>query len=296
MDIKKDASERLYAHWTDSHGRTNIYSANPNSRKVKNDNHNANLFTGEAAILLTLSKVIEDKHKNDIKKALKSVKIQPGLFTRHPDGSQNNADYDVVSHDEYNGIMYMIAAIPELAHEADEIVEYGQKHNWQFIDGDPGKDGFKALKRNPIKSIKSIFNIYKAWKSGNKQKLNEARWKAKEISYLSYIRVPRDRAFYKIIAPSFKPSLFEIIWLSLSIFFMSRKPKEEFSGRCMAMFRFIAIDMVNYNSRLLNIAHGYMLNRFMEDYGVNFFEIILQGYFHNKTHPFHALVKGFSGK
>jgi hypothetical protein len=294
MMSKKNAAERLYAHWTDKDGRTNIYNANPNSRSTKSDNHNANLFTGEAAILLRLANVMEKKHADDIKRALEGVKIEPGLFTRHPDGSQANADYDVVSHDEYNGIMYMIAALPELAHEADAIVEYGQKYNWQFIDGDPGKDGFKALVKNPIRSIKAIVNIYKAWKSDNKQKLNEARWAAGEISYLSYIRVPRDRAFYKIMAPSYKPSTFELLWLALSIFFMARKPKEEFSGRCMAMFRFLAIDMVGYQSKILNLAHGYMLGKFLQDYGQDFFEVILVNYFKNKTHPFHELAKGFS--
>lgn len=292
---KKNAADRLYAHWTDMHGRTNIYTANPNSRKAKNDNHNANLFAGEAAILLKMADVMEDKHIKDIKRALASVKIQDGLFTRHPDGSQANADYDVVSHDEYNGIMYMIAAIPELAHEADAIVKYGQDHNWQFIDGDPGKDGLKTLVKNPIKSIKSIIKIYKAWKSGNKQALNEARWTAGDISYISYIRVPRDRAFYKIMAPSYKPSLFEILWLSASIFFMARKPKEEFSGRCMAMFRFLAIDMSGFSSKILNLAHGYMLGKFLQDYGQDFFEVILVGYFKNKDHPFHELAKGFNG-
>ena len=98
------------------------------------------LFTGEAALLLNNQNKLGYKELMTILRVVKESTVEPGLYRRQPEyyQKQYSIPWNSVSHDEYNGICFMVAAHPDsLRFIACDIVSYGERNEWQYNDLNP---------------------------------------------------------------------------------------------------------------------------------------------------------------
>jgi len=217
------------------------------------------LFTGEAALLLALSNQIGKNEVGRLDEILTECEIYPGLYRRQPAYYQDQykIPMNAVSHDEYNGVCFMVAACPEFFRSyALDIVNYGEKFDWQFNDIAPYGSFFPQLFDAPFQTIKEL-RLYLKDKKENPQDTNSVDLRHPPyIISLGQWRQPRDRAFYKIAA-GLEPSMFEVINLAAATVFSSLGDPFKSRGgtKLMSWFRMLAIERLDYESRLLKLAH-----------------------------------------
>jgi hypothetical protein len=234
------------------------------SDKARNDEQgitdNPLLFTGEAALLLAKTGQLTITSMLFLEKMLTDCTVVDGLFRRHPESMQKQyaIPRNKISHDEYNGIMFMAAAIPAMKRHAEAVVAYGQKYCWQFNDIHPRANFFKSFINSPIDTFLKLQAYLKDIKN-NPQDTNsvDLRHDGSVVS-LSSLRQPRDIAFYKLVA-GYSPSLFNVLWLCTSIVLTSYKTIEEGSRGgtiLMAWFRNVAL-----NSLKLKGFKGFLIRQ-----------------------------------
>jgi hypothetical protein len=306
MESKIDAIKRMQKDYTDVHGRVTFYLAEhsdpENSRYATQNN---NLWTGEANILMYLTQDVPSdlysiQHDN-FYRSLRSVTIEPGLITRHPDPYRFTEYYDPVSLDEYAGICYSLAVFQESRHEADQMVEYGKKHHWAFIDDIPGTDPLESVKKVGLLSVfftflKTLGYIVKSKLTGSYDKgtMEQIMHENQGLKDLSRIRLPKDRLLLKATSLNAKPTFSEQLWLLVSTFMTTRKRNDETSGKCLAFFKFKALKALNYQPFLVRMAKKMFHRRMKKKYGDNYMEKVFREYFYDINHPFHTLIKGLS--
>lgn len=175
-------------------------------------------------------------HKGNI------VDEKKGLFTRFPYPYATTYHYDAISFDEQNGLAFACIAKHDYS-ELDDIIDYGNRHNWYFIDKEieaPKNSLFKRL--SIIKDI--IVTAFKTKKFGGSREIDKLIFSDYHLIALSRKRLPKDSAFLKMISPNFEPNLIEIIHFYLTSMKTIKKPKK--SGVNMLLFKLIAFKMVGY--------------------------------------------------
>lgn len=227
------------------------------------DSENPLLFTGEYTVLLYLNSVavpsFVDKNIDCIWER-QTWKITP-LFARQPDPFRNTPQFNPLSWDEHNGILYTLA-FTELNWGssyslAKKLVEYGDNYNWAFIEEKPFTNPFSDLKK-----------------------------------YGSRIRQPRDRAFFRIVAGD-KPKWYELLHLAIASVITAYTDYEETSGKKMAWFRFKTIEHMKFKSKLLKLAKFLFDRRLKKLYNKEcYMEEVYRIYYKDPNHPFHELIRG----
>ena len=257
------------------------------------------LFTGEVVLLLKLLGELGKPEIAAMDEILMEVEVVPGLFRRQPEKYQlkYNIPRNAVSHDEYNGVCFFVAACPEYFRTyANDIIKYGQYYGWQYNDIAPRANFFQALKDRffqTLKELKAFTDDVKA----NPQNTNAVDLRhPQHIIALGQFRQPRDRAFYKIAA-ALEPTLFEITYLSIATVFSSMGPALEHRGgtKLMAWFRILAIEELKYDNFLLRMAHKLFRRNLTKKLGTEYPTKLILSYFDrlsaNKTrHPMIDLV------
>jgi hypothetical protein len=233
---------------------------------------NPNLFTGE---LFFLRKLLGQQRTGAeslyLSNILLDCKVYPGLYRRHPTEFQEKFQlpYNIVSHDEYTAILLLARSLGCSTSVAQSIVEYGEKHNWQFYDYVPKSDFFRALFKNPIDTIKKR-RAYKKDYNQNKHDTNAVDIRHEgDIVALTFLRQPRDRAFYKLVAGK-KPSFLETLWLSISYVYTTRRNLEDGSRGgtvLLAWFRMMLIEDSAQVKGVLKIAHNLFDKILTKKYG-----------------------------
>lgn len=246
------------------------------------DNENPHLFTGEMNVLLNLLKLSDPKMPRDMNNFLAHTQVVPGLHRRRHD-----TDISTVSHDEYSGIMFFTLGNKQALSYVGSIVEYGKENGWQYHDRRPYVNGIKYAIKHPIKTYK----YFKRLSRGDES----AREEYPKLDALSYIRQPRDIAFYKIISPNHKPNLFELTYLAISIIMSAvRNPKYKNGGtKLIAWYRLKTIEYYGMNRGVIKIAHKYLIRKMKKQYGKNYLTNIHKLYFKDKNHPIHTLIKEY---
>jgi hypothetical protein len=245
---------------------------------------NPNLFTGE---LFFLRKLLGQQRTGAeslyLSNILLDCKVYPGLYKRHPTEFQEKFQlpYNIVSHDEYTAILLLARSLGCSTSVAQSIVEYGEKHNWQFYDYVPKSDFFRALFKNPIDTIKKRI-AYKKDYNQNKHDTNAVDIRHEgDIVALTFLRQPRDRAFYKLVAGK-KPSFLETLWLSISYVYTTRRNLEDGSRGgtvLLAWFRMMLIEDSAQVKGVLKIAHNLFDKILTKKYGENYQHVIAARYF-----------------
>jgi len=249
-----DALIRLYSDYLDDYGRVTLYHKSlSDALNQKYDNENPHLFNGEAAILLKLNEHFGSAFQLKFKSALKLCEVTKGLHQRQPKMDQ---DRHLISHDEHNGIMYLCTCLDD-KNTINEIINYGENHNWVYIDNNPDADLYDNL-----------------------------------IAYASHIRQPKDRTFYRICGNQ-NADLFGVLNLMVGTILAALKPPEDTSGKIMAWFHFKTFELLKYPSFTIKatkwlfdwiLKRKYKTDHYMEEC----FKI----YFKDPDHPFHELIKG----
>lgn len=292
LSDKIQAALTLINDYTDEYGRTTLNKAYLS--KGGYDNENPNLFTGEGALLLRISKLLGNDELNyrvscNIENAIRSVQRMKGLHGRHPRVSNQPYVHRGVSWDEHNGIMFMVAVNQRLRYVANEIIEYGEKYNWAFIDEAPGTNPYKEVWANKLQFLKSVLSLVQG---GN---INDHPL----VRNFSRIRQPRDRGFYKIMSTKYTPSIIEVLSLAVASVLTSRTPYNITSGAIQAYFRFLAIESTEFYKRhkfkgaLLKLAKRLYMRNITRTYGKTPLNAMISIYFKDKDHPFHVLSEGF---
>lgn len=259
------------------------------------------LFSGEGLLLLSLLGRLEKSDIAFCDNALVEVEVTPGLYRRQPAYYQDQykIPMNAISHDEYNGICFMVAASPEFFRSyALDIVNYGERYSWQYNDIAPRANFFEALKDNPIKTIKEL----RAYLKDNKENPHDTNSvdlrHPPHIIALGQWRQPRDRAFYKIAA-GIEPSLFEIINLALATIFSSLGDPFKSRGgtKLMAWFRMLAVRRLNGEGLLLRVAHAIFERNLTKKLGIDYPYKLISNYFdrddNGLRHPLIMLVKEY---
>lgn len=285
----------MHKLWLSKFGRVNLDGPDGSSNQKLVDNENGNLFTGEACIITKYNNVQTKEMIDDYTKAFMSTRVSPGLYSRSAGGPSDD-NYHIVSHDEYNGLMFMWTMIPEYRYLANEVIDYGKKHHWQFIDGEPGADGIRFLKAHPIESLKIIFKLVKLWVQKRIPEFKDYRKESRPLSYIMKIMRPRDRAFFKLVSTEYSPNLIDVLDLSLSIVFASKTPKGDTSGKLIAWYRMICIDRLDYKLGFikklsLKIAHRFFVKGLKKQYGSFPLNEMMKIYYPS-NHPLIELSKG----
>lgn len=261
---------------------------------------NCLLFTGEFTFLAKELGQYGTQEEILASTTLSLAKVIPGIYTRHPNSLREkySIPWNTCSHDEYLGVLLLAYVLGKHEQEAKEIVEYGKAHNWQYTDLYPGADFFKALARSPIETIKK-YRAYKADYKANPQDTNSVDLRHDgDITALTFIRQPRDRALYKLIAGE-SPSLLEILWLSFAHVYTTRRDLEDGSRggtMLLAWFRMHLLEKACKKLPLvLRLSHRMFDKLLSKRYGKGYSQVIANRYFdrvgsNGERHPIIEMI------
>ena len=255
---KSQAAKLLSSNYTDGLGRATLYDFTEEWYKPS-ENHG--LFTGEAMILLRANGLMEMENIWNFSNMMEMVQVydkyeEPiqGLYARQPNHWEVEGHHNV-SKDEYRGFAYG-AAVTNNKRLMNEIIDYGRSNSWFYVDDDPNG--------------------------------------GVNTDHMGAFRLPTDRALYKIVAGQ-DPNLLEILSLGITAILNSRKPKGDTSSKIMSWFGFKAIEYAGYNSKILNFMKKRFDKKLKEQYNrEDYIHELINIYFQDRNHPFHALSKGLT--
>lgn len=294
---KKEAAKKLREEYLDEYGRVCLSPAkNFNSKEGRWENNNMLLYTGQAALLLKKNHLLENGDFPKFLDGFMSCQPEPGLFTRHPDPYRHQPEHhDIVSHDEYNGVMYLAAAFPEVRSSlCVDVCNYGDRTGFEYNDT-PGfefKSYFGELAKSPIKTIKDTIKMINLIR-----KKQEYRGEVGIAENLTQKRQLRDICFYRIMSDNDGPGLFEIIYMAIATILTLKKPlyHKKCSGRLLALYRMWAIEEIGFKSKILAFAFKRFRKGLEEQYGPDY---VLKMHERHHTqhgdmeHPMLELCKG----
>ena len=264
---------------------------------------NPNLFTGEYCFLAKLLKRFGTQEELLCSSTFSFAIVEPGLYTRHPQFLRDkfNIPFNVISHDEYLGVLLLAHCLGISEAIAKDIVAYGKAYGWQYNDLYPRANFFAALKANPIDTIKKLIAYKKDYKA-NPQDTNSIDLRHDgNISSLTFIRQPRDRALYKLIARE-KISLIESLWLSFAHVYTTRRDLEDGSRggtMLLAWFRMMLLEAELGKNLpfLVKLSHKLFSKILTRKYGRSYPFVLANRYFdrvsaeNNQKHPIIYMIK-----
>jgi len=262
------------------------------------------LFTGEYCFLAKLLNKFGTQEELLCLSTHGFAIVEQGLYTRHPQFLRDkfNIPWNTVSHDEYLGILLIAYCLDIHKTIAQDIVNYGKAYNWQYTDLYPKADFFAALKKNPIDTIKKFIAYKKDYKA-NPQDTNSVDLRHDgNITALTFIRQPRDRALYKLIAGE-TPSLLESLWLSFAHVYSTRRDLEDGSRggtMLLAWFRMQLLEKAIGKKMPLSVklAHTLFDKILVKKYGKEYAYVIANRYFdrigsNGERHPIISMIKEY---
>lgn len=270
--------------YTDCLGRTTLLPANISECENENyDTNNALLFTGELVILLKELKGISPEIKNRVLTFIPKHFVKPGLLSRHPEPYRFREDMKPISFDEFTGVAFMAAVIPELRKDMDDVVKYGIENNWQYWDMpgyEKGKSWFELL--HPLALAQLV--PYLQEESLRKSTVNYPR-----LYPIFATHHFHQRAFYKMMSNSYKPNWFETVYFAAASYLA--ETTENSSSLAMWLFRYKALDHKPMDNSLIRYAQARWRAKMLSRFGEKYEQIIFQRYYEDKNHPFHKIAE-----
>lgn len=270
--------------YTDCLGRTTLEPANREECLKQNyDTNNALLYTGELVILLQENEGIPADIKNKVLEFLPRHFVKPGLLSRHPEPYRFTRSMKPISFDEFTGVGFMAAVIPELRTYLDQVVEYGEDNYWQYWDvpgHEKGRSWYDLL--YPKSLIQWIPYL-------QEDSLRKSTIRYPELYPVFATHHFHQRAFYKMMSKSYKPNWFEeLYFVAASVL---SEDKDNYSSLAMWLFRYKALEHREYKSSIVNWAKERWRKKMTSRYGQKYNEVIFNLYYENDNHPFHAMAK-----
>ena len=138
----EQAIHDYFDYYSDEYQRLSLYPRLA-SKRGNYDNENPHLFTGMFATLMATLGYYDIDFMHQIEGNMKEAEVVSGLFGRqavglngYPKDHPQYGEHNVVSHDEYNGIVMQSTYIMNREY-VDEIVEYGKSNYWSYNDAKP---------------------------------------------------------------------------------------------------------------------------------------------------------------
>jgi hypothetical protein len=256
---------------------------------------NPHLFTGEACLLIKkIYGELTFMEKLYIASNILDCTVTGGLIARHPKKFKEDykITYNRVSHDEYNGICFMIHSdFKSFCHIADEICVYGKWFDWMYDDRVQGVTFFEHFKKNKKEALKQLWVYIKDYRA-NPNNTNEVDLRhPPEITSLFSWRQPRDRAFYYLTARQETTSLY-LIWLCIATVltaFRTINKKKRGGTILMVWFRNIVlqdilnvIDMPKWHKKILQYSINFFKWMMKKKYGDKYAVKLASAYFDRK--------------
>lgn len=291
---KELALRNLISNYTDVYGSVTLTDKSlSNPLLGLRDNENPHLFTGQAAMLILLNnlqtsiyfqKFYDNCHwHNQVTNVISDGKVVLGLYTRFPDPYRFLPGHHGISWDEMVGLCLKAVLLnqPEII---NNMIDYGVKHNWAFIDEAPFTD--------PLPSINRLTEIWRKLVYVLKNDPKNSRKDHKEIDYLSRIRQPKERAFYRALSTKHTPGIADLLFLYKGIVTSSFGDKNDTSTKIISFYKIKALDMVGHDNFVYRLIKQFFLSKLKSVYGKYPLEELYKIYFKDGNHPFHSLAKG----
>lgn len=198
-ELRKD----FLTGWRSENGQCQIYARTNGSGEP--DNHNCNIFDGYFFAFLYLFRILKAEDRDRVEKLINQIRtrdkdnnVVPGLFNRHPRNFLDVKKDDVISHDEYTGIVAMAYVIRRFD-IIEEVLDYGYRHGFSYNNhSHPDNSNF--------------------------------------VEHIRYTRQGVNIAFYEILAGRI-PTAWNTIWFIVSTFLTLLKPKIDTDGKMMAWLK-----------------------------------------------------------
>lgn len=264
-------------------GRTTLFPAMHEACLNQDyDTNNAVLWSGETAILLyEIYGYVPTEFKVNFIKSIQSQFITPGLLSRHPEPYRFKEDMRPVSFDEFHGVAFLAAVIPEFRKNMDEIVEHGENNYWQYWDVPKYEKGKSWWSIVSWKGIKELYNYIQ------EDSLRKSTIKYPELYPIFATHHFHQRAFYKMLSTKYKPSAFEELYFAVSGLLAAHK--DNYSSLSMWIFRWKALEHAGYHSKVLSWVRSYYNNKLHERFGSKYEQIVFANFYEDKEHPFHKM-------
>lgn len=301
LDLKQ-VHDKIKSQYTDRYG---FITYNPVSYSDPDagrwDHDNQHLWTGEVNLLCRFHNMWEWKSVYDYQfekfdKSFKSTEIFPGLHTRNApiELYLYSLGWNAFSLDEHDGIAFSAAAIGVPSY-VERIVQYGENYGWAFIEHDPRANGLPTSVKewwNFAKGLgKLLWFAVKNRDFSGSSEMDKIIFANEQLSNASRIRLPKDRAFLKVVAGR-KPGFFAWCHFLLASYQTCKKDKKEISGKNRLFFRLLSLQCTN--PKLLGI--GWLTKTFhrnmQRQYGKSYMHHILSVSVRNSDHPLHVLIEG----
>ena len=101
---------------------------------------NSILFLAFAYSMISKVELLVSDDAFNFMNAMKAIEVEPGLYHRYPGCTLREA------HDNYVGISYLSSLLDQWSY-AEDIVEYGEDHLWNYNDQDPGVYDIKCQRQ-----------------------------------------------------------------------------------------------------------------------------------------------------
>lgn len=245
---------------------------------------NPHLFNGEVVLLEKLAGKETDLSVHAIDYA-KRCRVYPGLYSRYPNSKQTGS-HDNISHDEYNGLMFLSLVNPQIA---EDIADYGSQYGWQYIEK-PKSNYFRTLWRSPIKTIKKTRAFFEDIEA-NPQNDSAVDWRHDpNIAAIRYWRQPRDVCFYKLMAD-------RSTWMFERLYLAAATINSSFSGfayakggtMVMAWCRWQCLKLAGKDTGIVALGNWLFDLNMKRKYGKNYVRLVFKTYF-PEDHPTNKLL------
>lgn len=253
----------------------------PNSQEL-GITDNPILFSGEFLFLKKILGTLTLEESSFANQIMTWAEVEPGLYRRHPEffQKQYNIPYHNFSHDEQLGVCLLSYSVNNSQY-VPNMVYYGHKYNWQFYDLVPKSDFYKYYYSDSVKATKELYAYYKDWKNSPNDTNSVDFRHNPNISALSGMRQPRDRALYKMCAGK-NPGFIGAAWLSLAIIISSTGKLDDGSRggtMLLAWFRMQLMNRLEKQNWLVNLAHKYFNYKLTKRFGEGYPTLIADKYF-----------------
>lgn len=271
------------ALYHDCIGRTTLFPAQHQSCLNQDyDTNNAVLWSGEMALLLyEINGYVPTEFKETLVKTIQSQFIKPGLLSRHPEPYRFKADMRPISFDEFHGVAFLAAVIPEFRKNMDDVVEHGMQNDWQYWDVPKYEKGKSWLSILSWQGIKELYHYLQ------EDSLRKSTIKYPELYPIFATHHFHQRAFYKMLSTKYKPSAIEELYFAASGILAAHK--DNYSSLSMWIFRWKALEKINYQSQLLSWVRKYYHSQLNERFGQNYEQVVFANFYEDSAHPFHQL-------
>lgn len=249
------AKKQIEENHRDAYGRITLRPASQTDSLQENfDNNNMLLYSGEVLLVYSMLGIATEEDYSKFESFLGLCEVEPGLYSRHPVKTKwfRSKHHDVVSHDEYNGVMF--AACSGAGFLVSNVILYGNKNLWMFNDKEPGKSWDNMRYWRQPRDV----GFYKACSN-----ISSPNWFERAYMALAIMMTTRDKSYNK----------------------------SDGSSMMMVLYRIWALEHIGFDCWMFRYAAKFFRRKLKKRLGPDWISKLHSRYFHSGKIPgLHVLV------